>query len=139
MPNQHDPNCAGRPSKYDAGYLEMVYEYLDGYEEMGDVLPQVNGVIRYLEVSKNTTQLWEKAHPEFKDAMDRVREEQERCLINKGLTGTFKPQITQIMMANHGYTSKTESSVTATNLNHNVTYSADDYKRAQAELDEALK
>lgn len=101
-------NKVGRPSKL-AESLEKAKEYLmGGYEVVGDVVPSVAGMSCYLGISRSRAYEYAKQSCEFKDTLEGIQTLQERGLINKGLTGDFNATITKLMLANHGYSDKTE-------------------------------
>ena len=101
-------NKVGRPSKF-AESLKKAKEYLmGGYETVGDVVPSVAGLACYLGISRSTAQEYAKENSEFSGTLEAIKTLQENKLINKGLTGDFNPTITKLMLANHGYSDKSE-------------------------------
>ncbi|MEF3108642.1 DNA-packaging protein [Raoultella sp. WB_B2P2-3] len=101
-------NKVGRPSKF-AESLEKAKEYLmGGYEAVGDVVPSVAGLACYLGVTRKSIYEWAKGSDELSDTLEGILSMQENKLINKGLTGDFNATITKLMLANHGYSDKTE-------------------------------
>lgn len=118
----------GRPSEYKEEYIAKVDEYLltrqdeeyefhktrgeksDSYDEKVKVkLPTIEGFALYLGVNKTSLYAWEKLHERFSNALDKIREEQRRRLIDKGLAGTYNPVIAKLILsANHGMREKSD-------------------------------
>lgn len=112
----------GRPSKYDPAFIHKAQDYLDdcqdtedefhktrgeksdSYDRIVEVnLPTIEGFALYLGVNKTTLYEWEKIHPDFSNALDKIRIEQHKRLVNHGLAGDYNPVITKlILMNNHG-------------------------------------
>lgn len=117
-----------RPSEYKEEYIAKVDEYLstrtdeeteyhktrgeksDGYDRIIKVkLPTIEGFARFLDVNKTSLYEWEKIHPEFSNALDKIRIEQQNRLIDKGLSGDYNPVIAKLILsANHGMKEKTD-------------------------------
>jgi len=124
----------GRPTKYLEEYINKVDEYLDihkdielekiglrnedkGYEKIEYILkvdlPTVEGFALFLGVNKTTLYEWETKHPEFSNALDKIRTEQQTRLINEGLSGNYNPTIAKLILSsNHGMREKTETDIT---------------------------
>jgi len=135
-------NTGGRPSGYDESYPERVFAYLekcvDEYKsllrsenaESGSItyanqlavsIPQYADVCIMLDCSYETMNAWASLHPEFARALRAVKMEQEKRLVNKGLSGEYvSPIVKMLLSANHGYKEKTEldltGAVTVTNI-----------------------
>jgi hypothetical protein len=86
--------------------LNKAWEYLDTYEDYGDVVPHVEGIADVCKVSMSTVYLWAKEHEAFSDTLEACKTIQARVLKNKGLDGNFQPTIAKLMLANHGYSDK---------------------------------
>lgn len=121
---------AGRPSEYKEEYIGLVDEYLDsrqdeeiqvvkqansekGYEMYDNKLkvnlPTVEGFARFIGVNKTSLYEWEKKHPEFSNALDKIRTEQQQRLIDSGLSGEYNPTIAKLILsANHGMREKSD-------------------------------
>ena len=102
---------AGRPSEYTDDKLELALMYLEGgWEEQGDVVPQVAGLALAMGVHRDTCYEWA-SHDDkeiFSDIFCKVQALQERGLVNQGLSGNFNPAITKMMLTKHGYSDKQE-------------------------------
>lgn len=98
----------GRPSKYAESLLKAKEYLLGGYETFGDVVPSVAGLACYLGISRSRAYEYADKNPEFKDTLEAIKTLQENKLINKGLVGDFNATITKLMLANHGYSDKSE-------------------------------
>lgn len=103
----------GRPTDYDDKVLEDTEWYLEHYndEEIGDAIPQIAGLAKYLKVSRDTIYEWmtHEDKKEFSDTCKAILSEQELALINKGLTGEFNPAFTKfVLSANHNMREKSD-------------------------------
>lgn len=122
---------AGRPTEYTPAILKKAQKYLDecedeevqvvkqsgnnksgGYEMFDSrlkvKLPSIEGLSRYLNVSRDSLYEWSSKHVEFSDILEDVRAEQAQRLINNGLSGDYNSTITKLMLSKHGYSDKTE-------------------------------
>lgn len=129
---------AGRPSEYREEYIQKVGEYLESHQdeevqvvkqanqgrgyEMYDNklkvrLPTIEGFARYINVNKTSLYEWEKIHPEFSNALDNIRIEQQERLINQGLSGEYNSTIAKLILSsNHGMREKSETDLTSGGL-----------------------
>jgi hypothetical protein len=101
----------GRPTDYSEEKLALARIYLEGgWEEQGDVVPQIAGLALAMGVDRTTVYDWAKHEDkiDFSYIFTRVQAIQERGLINKGLSGDFNPAITKMMLTKHGYSDKQE-------------------------------
>jgi hypothetical protein len=117
----------GRPSEYSEEILTKAKEYLDscedetekvvemaneekGYEKYRNKLkvnlPSVAGLAIYLEVARSTVYEWGEQHKEFSDILEKILAEQEKRLIENGLSGDYNPQIAKLVLGKHGYHDK---------------------------------
>lgn len=107
---------AGRPTALTPEALELAWMYLDGgWQEQGDVVPQIAGLALAMGVTRETIYQWSKQpdNKEFSDIFTRVMALQERGLINNGLAGGFNPAITKMLLTKHGYSDKVDSDITS--------------------------
>ena len=112
----------GRPSLLDEEKLQKAKDYLlNGYEEIGNIVPSTAGLCCYLGVGKSTVHDWAKDTPEnrlnplkveFSDTLEAIQTKQEMILINGGLSQQFSGVITKLMLTNHGYSDKVQTDVT---------------------------
>lgn len=117
----------GRPTSYSEEITTKAQEYVDSctdsskqviigesekftsYKEKTIVkLPSIEGLARFLGISKDTIYQWEKIHPEFSDVLHTLRSEQADRLINMGLSGDYNPVIARLLLTKHGYAERTE-------------------------------
>ncbi len=92
-------------------FVAKAARYLDIYEdELGDTTPSIVGLARYMGVRKNRLYLYktEQKGPvelcrKMAEIMGQIVDEQERKLINNGLTGNYNQTITKLMLSKHGY------------------------------------
>lgn len=131
----------GRPTDYDESIVTRSLEYLEScvddtkqvvigesdkftsYKDKVIVkLPSIEGLARFLKISKDTIYQWEKIHPEFSDVLHALRSEQADRLINMGLSGDYNPVISRMLLSKHGYAERTElTGADGKDLNYNVT------------------
>lgn len=122
----------GRPQEYKEEFIEKVTEYLnlkvdeeyqvtkysgeksEGYETKLRVkLPTIEGFAKFIDVNKSSLYEWEKQFPDFSDALEKIRIEQQERLINMGLSGQYNSTIAKLILSsNHGMREKTETDVT---------------------------
>lgn len=122
----------GRPTKYDPKFIDSVDEYLatrqdeeyqlvksqgsssTSFENKIRVrLPTLEGFAQFIGVNNSTIYEWEKHHGEFSNALYKIREEQRKRLLDKGLSGDYNPVIAKLVLsANHGMAEKQEVKTT---------------------------
>lgn len=118
----------GRPPEYKATYVKKVDEYLKLRvdkvvrmltKEVGKQkfferkikvqLPTIEDFAVFLGVSKVSLYTWEKENPEFLNALDKIRAEQQRRLLQSGLSGDYNSTIAKLVLsANHGMREKSD-------------------------------
>ena len=109
-----DVKPVGRPTKYSQKMYDDAMDYIANFKTISignasnSIVPTAAGLSIYLGVNKSTLYAWAEDHPEFSDTLDFLNEMQEYELTNNGLSGKFSGVITKLMLANHGYTDKTE-------------------------------
>ena len=106
-----------RPSEYKEEYIGRVDEYLalnedfvsEDLKKLTVNLPTVEGFAMFLDVSKKTLYNWEDEHDQFLHALDKIREEQRKRLLNKGLSGDYNSTIAKLILSsNHGMREKSD-------------------------------
>jgi hypothetical protein len=123
----------GRPTLYKEEYITKVDEYLELHQdeqvqvvkqssekyEMYDnklkvKLPTIEGFARFIGVNKTTLYEWESSYPEFSNALEKIRQEQQQRLINNGLSGEYNSTIAKLILSsNHGMREKSETDITS--------------------------
>jgi hypothetical protein len=101
----------GRPTEYGPDILTRAAKYLgSAWKDDGDVIPTIEGLSLYLDISRDTVYEWAKHDDkkEFSDIVERILSKQARTLANSGLAGKFNAPITKLMLSKHGYTEKSE-------------------------------
>jgi len=99
----------GRKSLYNDDINTLANAYIEDHLSYGDEVPIAAGMANELGVCKATLYNWANEFPEFLDTLSKLNDKQERLLASKGLTGDFNSTITKLMLANHGYHDKTDS------------------------------
>lgn len=111
--------AGGRPTKYSKEILEKAEEYLavckDVILDDGKLLkvnfPSMGGLALFLDVHRDTIYEWRSKHPEFSYILDKILVEQERRLIENGLSGHYNSNIAKLVLGKHGY--KEQSDLTS--------------------------
>jgi len=110
----------GRPTEYAKEYINKVDKYLADHKD--DIstkkvdLPTIEGFALFLGVNKTSLYEWEKIHPVFSNALDKIRTEQQTRLINEGLSGNYNSTIAKLILSsNHGMREKSEQDITSGN------------------------
>lgn len=112
----------GRPTNYtnDEDMCAKVDEYLLQHQDSEEInqlgqekltvkLPTIEGLAIFLGVTKMALYDWEKEHKEFAYALEKVRQEQQQRLLNKGLSGQYNSTIAKLILsANHGMRERTD-------------------------------
>ena len=93
---------AGRPTKYNKDMQAKADSYLFCYQDCGDVIPSVEGLSEYLDVSRSTIYLWGDAYEQLSDTLARIEAKQKNVTLNNGLKGDFNATIAKLVLANHG-------------------------------------
>lgn len=112
----------GRPVKYttDAEMVAKVEEYIESCVDEYDAdtkqrkvrLPKIASLALRLGVSKETVNQWERLHPQFSEAVDKVRALQEERLSDEGLAGNYNPLLAKLhLAANHGMADKVDQDI----------------------------
>lgn len=99
----------GRPTQYSEEYQNLAEQYLDVYkEDLGEVVPTAVGLCKHLGVARSTIYKWAADYPTFSDTLSQINEYQELGLINGSLSNVLNANISKLMLANHGYSDKTQ-------------------------------
>ncbi len=118
----------GRPSEYKPEYVQVADKYLkqckdeeydwtktDGtsstsYEHRIKVkLPTIEGFSLFLDVNTDSLYEWSKHYPDFSEALSKIKKEQFKRVLEKGLSGDYNPVIAKLILsANHGMREKTD-------------------------------
>jgi len=106
-----------RPTKYNESILAKANDYLVNYEDYDDAVPSAAGLSIELGITRETLNQWSKDEDkqELSDTLRKIQQKQERVLASKGLKGEFNAAITKLMLANHGYSEKTQQEMTGAN------------------------
>jgi len=112
-----------RPTKYNKTILEKAYTYLKEWQDEGDMIPSVEALAGYLEVSRSTLYNWGEEYKEFLHILEEVNRLQAKTLINNGLSGSFNANITKLVLGKHGYSDKQDQNVVS---DISITVSPDD-------------
>lgn len=80
-------HAGGRPTDYSEDMLAKADKYLAIAIPENQDLPTVEGLALYLGVHKDTLYEWAKIHPEFSDALKKLKLKQKSDLIKIGIFG----------------------------------------------------
>lgn len=104
----------GRPSKLTDAVIEQAGRYASKeYLALGEVIPTVEGLAVYLNVSRKTLYNWKVESEEFLHILEDLMARQAKELFSNGLTGDFNPTITKLILTKHGYSDRVEQDVTS--------------------------
>lgn len=118
----------GRPTKYEERFVQEAEKYLanckdeeyDWTKSVGKVgtswehrikvkLPTLEGFSLVLNVNMETLSEWGNKYPDFSVALKNITKEQQKRLLNKGLSGDYNPTIAKLILsANHGMREKSD-------------------------------
>lgn len=96
---------AGRPTKYDPKFIDMVDEYLSTTGKEQTELPTLQGFALYIGCSLDAMEDWRKLYPEFSGALKKLMLVQATQLINDGIYGGKEVNATIVKLLlqnNHG-------------------------------------
>jgi len=101
----------GRPTKYTPELLQKAEKYIDDYQSNGDVIPSIEGLAEYLEITRTCVYTWKAQEDkvEFSYILDKILSKQARLLMNEGLKGEFNSAIVKLALGKHGYSDKVET------------------------------
>jgi len=118
----------GRPTKYSQQMVVKAHKYLKGcVEEIEEFhktrgeksdtyerivhpnIPTMAGLAVYLKVNQDTLKEWRKKYEKFSTVLDDILEEQERRLLEGGLSGDYNGNLAKfILSARHNYREKSD-------------------------------
>lgn len=123
----------GRPTDYKEEYIQKVEEYLEenqdkDVQELSGLsakgtelyrnktvvsLPTIEGFALFIGIPRRTVFDWKDKYPEFSHSLEKILAEQQKRLLNKGLSGDYNPTIAKLILSsNHGMREKTETDIT---------------------------
>lgn len=102
----------GRPRLLTPELQDKAETYLAVWDKEGDVIPSIAGLALFLGVNRDSVHVWRNENDQFSDTLSRLLSMQERITLNKGLTGDFTAPISKLVLHNHGYSDKAESTNT---------------------------
>lgn len=120
-PTLYDPAMCGEAEVYISKCQDEWDEFhktrgdkSDTYERTLVVnLPKLEAFARHLHVSYDTVMEWARVYPDFRKALDLIKEAQKERLMDKSLAGSYNSTIAKLILsANHGMNEKTETIVT---------------------------
>ena len=135
------PNLSGREPVYsdEAAKNKLIEYYSIKVDENGDI-PTAAGLAGYMGVSKDTIQSYskneDKNHEQFSVSYKIMMALQEDGLLQGGLKGKLNSNVVKLALMNHGYSEKTQTENTNTNLNTEI--KEDSTKSTAEKLQEVL-
>jgi len=94
-------------------------------------LPSIAGLAIFMGISRDTVYDWKGKYPDFSDIIEELLTMQERFLVEGGVSGSYNPMISKLILTKHGYADKQE--VTGADGKDLIP------QERQEEIDEALK
>jgi hypothetical protein len=86
-----------------------IHEYIENHSDYDDLVPSVEGLSYFLNVSRKTIYNWADSDDEILHTLDRLKTKQAKMLLSGGLSNAMNPTITKLMLSNHGYSEKIDS------------------------------
>lgn len=104
---------AGRPTKYNKALLDKCREYMEDYQDVGDVIPSHVGLFLFVGISKTCAYDWarDENKKEFSSILDEIMIMQERALFNGGLSNSMNSAIVKLALGKHGYSEKQQQEI----------------------------
>lgn len=99
---------------FNSSVVDKILNYIDNYKDFGDEIPMICALPMILGVCRATIYNWKKnpADPRYLKALALLEAQQERRLVNGGLSEAFDAKITGLCLStNHGYAVKKEQEV----------------------------
>lgn len=128
-----------RPHKYTPELLANAKNYVNNFEEYGNVTPTVAGMCLVIGIHKDTCYEWLKHDnkEEFKSIYASLMMLQEQTIIDGALSKKFDSAFAKIVIAKHGYTDKKEVDLTSSDGSMTPrAFSQEQYKEAETSMDE---
>lgn len=97
-------------SHYSETSLQTAKDYLVNYEQLGDVVPTIEGLADEMQRAVKTLYNWGAENEEFQHVLDLIMARQGRGLQNKSLRREIDPGVSKLLLsANHEKREKTDS------------------------------
>lgn len=107
MPKKYNyKSKPGRRTDYGPHIIEETKNYILNYKTLqDDVIPSVAGLAFYLEIARDTIYDWARQadKKEFSYILGTLLSNQERALLNGGVSKRFDSGITKLVLGKHGY------------------------------------
>lgn len=104
-----EKNLGGRPTKLNEEMFAKAERYITGDWDLdGDLIPSMEALALYLDVSRSTVKLWASSDDRFSAITDKLKAKQAVKVMNNGLSGDFNATISKVILAQHGINDKTE-------------------------------
>lgn len=112
-------------------------EKSDSYERYTKCnLPTVEGFAKFLDVNQDTIVERAKEYPKFSVALQKVKTEQKKRLLEKSLDWTYNPTIAKLILSHNHWMRETTISE---NKNETMNYNVDVTTMTAAEIEEQRK
>ena len=107
------PKLPWRPTKYTQELLEKAERYIEEYKENGDVIPSIEGLAEYIDVTRTCVYTWRDQEDKkaFSYILRKILAKQARVLMNEGLKGEFNAAIAKLALGKHGYHDKQDTNM----------------------------
>lgn len=93
--------------------MEKASEYVKGgWKAEGDMIPSIQGMACYLDVSERVIYDWGNKNEEFLHILNICKTKQHNTLTNGGLSGDLNAAITKLVLGKHGYHDNVNQQIT---------------------------
>ena len=109
MNSQYGPMTLRDACDYLDGCRDAYKMWMKGVVEREVKMPTMEGLALHLGVTTRTLEIWVKKHEQFAMVVDALKLMQKERLVSGGLSGTYNPAVTKLMLINnHGMSDKVE-------------------------------
>lgn len=100
--------AGGRPTDYKQEFNDLAIKYITNYADYDHKVPSVVGLAVIIGCAERSLYNWGNKHPEFMHTLKEIVSTQKFALTNGGLGNDFNSNICKLMLANHGFSERTQ-------------------------------